>query len=113
MQTKTLINRQGMGCGFEPPPPPGVPVVAWCPPGGKVGYSHPRPTICVGYTTNLPEITEVAIARVHWKNGAIVAYCGGEQPTEDLLDAIVELDVAYSTAQLYWMTPAKEGGGAT
>lgn len=115
MQKTTTLERQSWGCGYEPPPPPNVHAVPWSPPmrsGNKtVGYSYERPTICPGYTTNLPEVHEVLAARMHWKNGQLEAYCGGP-PTEELLAAIVELEVAVGQNDHYWATPAKEGGGA-
>lgn len=90
-----------------------VHLTIWQPPVGneRCGYKGPELTVCAGYTANLPEVMETAIARAHWKNGALGFVCDGEQPTEDLLNAILILDSEYSAVEGWLMTPAKDGGG--
>jgi hypothetical protein len=107
MQTTSVEQRRLIGCGFEPPHSAAMP---WQPPTGSKGYQHGRPTVCVGYSMNLPEVIEVALARMHWEKGAIESYCQG-QPSEQLLDGLAVLDSSVSEMQLWAMTPTKEGGG--
>lgn len=111
MQTNSRIARQGMGCGFEPPPPSTVSVMPWQPPLNSKGYQYGKVAVCAGYTTNLPEVIETAKALAHAKHGALGAFCGGE-PTPETLDAILILDGAYSDVQTWCLTPSKDGGGA-
>ena len=111
MQGTSRIARQGMGCGFEPPPPSTVSVMPWQPPQSSKGFRHARPTVCAGYTTNLPEVNQTAKALAHAEHGALNAFCGGE-PTPEMLDAILILKAASSDVQVWRMTPSKDGGGA-
>jgi hypothetical protein len=111
MQTTTQLQRQSLGCGYEPSTDGRVHLAVWQPPSGQRGYHGPALTTCAGYSANLPEVTEAAIARAHWKVGAIVAACEGEVPTEDLLNSILILDSAYSEVESWLMTPVSEGGG--
>lgn len=110
MATTTPLQRQSLGCGYLPRADR-IHLTIWQPPSGERGYQGPTLTTCAGYTANLPEVTEAALARAHWKHGQIVAACGGEQPQEDLLNAILILDAEYSAAESWLMTPASEGGG--
>jgi hypothetical protein len=107
MQNMTTEQRRMIGCGFEPAHPAAV---TWSPPIGGKGYAHGKPTVCVGYTTNLPEVNETSLARLHWSKGAVDAYAQGE-PSEALLDSIVILEGAEAHCSSYWMTPKEEGGG--
>lgn len=110
MKTTAKLQRQALGCGYEPPTDR-VHLTLWQPPSGKRGYKGPDLTACPGYTANLPEVTEACIARLHWKVGAIVAACDGETPTEDLLNSIVVLDSEYNAVEGWMMTPVEDGGG--
>ena len=81
----------------------------WQPPDGKHGYAGPQLTTCAGYTCNLPEVREVALARVHWSKGnaAILTI------NDELLDAIVVMESSYSQLQSWLLTPSKDGGGGS
>lgn len=92
--------RQSMGCGFEPP----IEIVERWEPEGR----EPRPgeldedgrelvPTCPGYVCKLPDVLEVARARVHWQKNAaaFTAVCGGE-PTDQLLHAIEVLEGAHN-----------------
>jgi hypothetical protein len=70
-----------MACGYEPATERGI---AWR------GASSLSPTVCPGYTCKLPEVIEVSRLRAHWKVGALGL--AADQPTPQLLDAILELD---------------------
>ena len=106
--TTTLI-RQSLGCGYEPPAEGRVRLTLWQPPAGKNGYRGEALTVCAGYTTNLPEVTEVAIARIHWGKGNAVIL----PQSEDLLNAIVIAESSFNQLSNWLMTPSKDGGGGT
>lgn len=109
MRNLGTLQRQSLGCGYLPPADGRVHLTVWQPP--STGYKGPALTTCAGYTANLPEVIEAAIARAHWKNGAVIPACDGEMPTEDLLNSILVLDGEYSQLEGWLMTPAKDGGG--
>ena len=102
-------QRIALGCGYEPPADDRVHLTVWQPPSGDKGYSGPDLTVCAGYTCNLPEVNEIAIARLHWSKGNMPVHA----TAEELLDAIVILDNAYNQLQVWLMTPAKDGGGGS
>jgi hypothetical protein len=110
MQTNQQLQRQSLGCGYEPPTDR-VHLTIWQPPSGARGYQGKPLTVCAGYTANLPEVVEVAITRAHWKNGEIVSACDGEMPIEDLRNAVLVMDSEYSAVEGWMMTPSKDGGG--
>jgi hypothetical protein len=112
MNANSQITRQGWACGFEPPAPRHVPVVPWQPPMNGKGFRHARPTVCAGYTTNLPEVRESSQAHAHWKHGSLVAFCGGETPSEDLMSSVLILESEYGAVELWRVTPIQDGGGA-
>jgi hypothetical protein len=113
MQSTPRLQRQALGCGFEPRPRSElVPITPWQPPPGKVGYHGPRPTVCAGFSTKLPEVAEVALARRHWKQNSLPLFLEGEQAHEVLLEAVIVLDNEFSSVERYIMTPSKDGGGA-
>lgn len=103
-------QRQALACGYLPRDER-VHLTIWQPPGGQRGYQGPPLETCAGYSVHLPEVMEAAITRAHWKNGETVAACGGEMPTEDLMNSILILDAASSELEGWLMTPAKDGGG--
>ena len=110
MKSSTQMQRQSLGCGYEPRTDR-VRLSVWQPPTGQRGYQGSPFETCAGYTANLSEVIEAAIARAHWKHGAIVPACDGEQPTGDFMDSILILDSEYSAVEGWLMTPAKDGGG--
>jgi hypothetical protein len=111
MASTTPLIRQFKGCGYEPPAADGLRLTVWQPPSGARGYHGQDLTVCAGYTANLPEVVEATIARAHWKVGALVPACGGEMPTEDLMNSILVLDSSYSEVESWLMTPSADGGG--
>lgn len=68
MKTQSRQTRQHMACGFLPPIKgarpwqPSVMDASW-----RFAKDQPDLTTCPGYTGNLPEVIEVARARVHAK----------------------------------------------
>jgi hypothetical protein len=106
MQTTAKIQRQSLGCGYEPRPDR-VRLTIWQPPQGQRGYRGPELTTCAGYTANLPEVIEASIARAHWKNGALQM----TEENEELGNAMLILDNEYSALEGWLMTPSKDGGG--
>lgn len=108
MQTTTQLQRQSLGCGYEPRIENAN---AWQPPSGERGYKGPRLTICAGYTARLPEVIEVSKARAHWKVGALTHMTGEETADEGLLDAVLIFDAECSHLEGWLMTPSKDGGG--
>lgn len=104
MQVESKQQRQLVGCGYELALK-GLPVAAWC----GLGYSGPKPTVCAGYSCNLPEVIETARARRHWSNGQIEAFAGGP-PTDEMLAAIEVLDGAYAELDVWrFENPQKKG----
>ncbi len=78
--------REGVGCPYERPNPHARP---WQP--SNLDSMHSGEfTICPGYTTRLPEVIEVARARLHWSKGSLLTFCGGEQPSE-MLNVCIEI----------------------
>jgi hypothetical protein len=103
------IQRQALGCGYEPRSGR-LPVIPWQPPtASRSGYSGDPLTVCAGYTCNLPEVREIALSRVHWSKGNAAAL----GLTEDALDALVVLEGSYNQVQAWIMTPSKDGGGGS
>lgn len=112
-------TRQGMGCAYEAPLPGALP---WTPPDGPAGYdlgepteAHPRgvraPTVCPGWTTRLPQIVEVTLARAHWDKGQLALFCGDDGVNDELLNAILILEGASNAVEHWLRTPADKGGG--
>lgn len=97
-------QRQWMACGYEPAR---AGAVAWV----HGGFDGDAPTTCPGYTCKLPDVVEVSRVRAHWKVGALVPACGGEQPTDAMLDAILVLDGETGAMESWTMTPKSKGGG--
>ncbi len=90
MQKTSILDRQLMGCGFLPPldGPRRQFVKPWTGP----GYKGPEPTVCPGYTTNLPEVQEIARARFHWTKNALAVWLNGQEVSPDLLTGIEIVD---------------------
>ncbi len=104
-----------LGCGYTPPPS-ALPVVPWEHPGRRPPSSERDDAgvvatpVCPGYLCKLPEVIEVARARIHWERGHLVQFCGS-QPTEEMLGLIEVLEGAANEMQHWAMTPASKGGG--
>jgi hypothetical protein len=105
------IERQYMGCGFEPELDRSKHrLTMWQPPASK--FCQTEATICAGYTTSLPEVREVALMYRHWDTGNLAVALCGSQPNEELLSLIVMLASEINAVDVWRMTPSSEGGGA-
>lgn len=109
MQELPLDRRQQLGCGYAPPPSPHLASIVR--PWAGLGYRGPRPTTCPGYTTNLPEVVEIARAHRHWSKGSLEAFCGGPPP-EAVITGVEIFDAAMGELEAWRATPASQGGGA-
>jgi len=105
MQANPKIQRQQMGCGYESAIDADF---VWMPEGMRL---RPGETMkhCAGYTCRLPEVIEIARARVHWDKGSIESFCDG-RPTDAMLLGIEVLDASANELQGALMTPRSEGG---
>lgn len=99
--------RQGWACGYELPPAPNVPVMAW----SGLGYSGPQPTICPGYTTSLPETIECARAWKWWSKGQLAAFVDSAPVTDAVKLGIEICETSMASFDRWRMTPANKGGG--
>lgn len=81
-------------------------------PWAGLGYSGPDPTICPGYTTNLPETQEIARAHMHWKNGALTAWLQGKAASEALLIGIEHVEAQVNAFEAWSMEEASKSKGA-
>lgn len=100
-----------MGCGFEPPAPPSLPVLTWQPPCGALGYQGEPPVICAGYTTRLPEVIEATRGHFHLTKGSLEVHMRGETITDLYEHAIETIAVEQSHVDYYRSTPMSKGGG--
>ncbi len=89
-------SRQLIGCGYEPPSEHASP---WM----HEGFEGDRPSVCVGYSTTLPELIEISRARLHWGKGAITSFCKGE-PSDLLMRGIEILESAHNE-MIGWQPP--------
>jgi len=111
MSTYTQDKRQQMGCGFEPPPPDSMrPYVSTWNGGSLPNYKGPKPTVCPGYSTTLPEVIEIARARAHWDKGELRSFTEGA-PSAGLLLGIEILDGALNAVTSWSHTDVAKGGG--
>lgn len=94
----TQIDRQEWGCGYEQPLV-GLRVRPW----KHGGCPGADPTACPGYTTKLPEVAEVARARMHAKNGMARDFLGGPA-SENVMRGIEILEAADNDAT-FWRPP--------
>lgn len=98
MRDMSAEKRQGIACGYEPRVPHGMPASpaamnsAWTGPRSDDGKYH-LPTVCPGYTTSLPAVQEIALARMHWGKGGLRDFCVG-QPSDHMLRGIEILEGA-------------------
>jgi hypothetical protein len=108
MQKIPADQRRLMACGYEPPVEGAR---AWTHPGQEPRFEgDPIATVCPGYTTKLPAVIDVAIARLHWQNGELAGYARGE-PSEQLMSSIAAYDASSNEMQRWLLTPKSEGGG--
>ena len=105
----TQLIRIHRGCGYEPRRLEPDRLTVWQPTGsnGRVGYSGDKLTTCPGYTCNLNEVVETAVAHVHWNKG------NGQmlRLTENGENAIVIYDASAAQLHSWLITPSKDGGG--
>lgn len=99
MQNQTYEARRLMGCGYIADAP--APQVR--PPGyeGEV-------TVCIGYSTSLPQVIETSRARLWWDKGALEDWCEGERPTPALRLAIEEMEGQSHACQAFHMQDVKK-----
>lgn len=106
MQRLTPNARQLSGCGYEPLLDLRSP---WS--GGSLpNYRGPQTTVCPGFTVALPEVIEVARARLHWSKGQLTQFVHG-QAHDALLEGIECLEGAVNEFQFWSATPESKGGG--
>ena len=91
-------ERQNMGCGYEKRIDGAA---MW----QHDGYRGPDVTACVGYTAKLPGVIAVANLLPHWRNGSLVARCGGDV-SPVVFDLIDEMTAHESCADAYAMREA-------
>lgn len=113
MQNNPPEIRQHMGCGYLLPLEGDY--HGWQPPAAKLGFRQNKktvrlPTVCPGYSTNLPEVLEIVRGHRHWAKASLRDFCGGE-PSEALLIGIEVLESEINAVQQFEMTPESEGGG--
>jgi hypothetical protein len=96
MRATTRLQRQAIGCGYEPPAPKGLAVGTWRHEGDASPHEQ---TTCPGYTTRLPDVVYVSRARLHWSMGELGTFLGGEPPSEALLLALEILEVESRRAE--------------
>jgi hypothetical protein len=102
-------ERQIQGCGYLPPLDESLRSVARIP---SVLGSNVDPTVCPGYSTRLPEVIEVARARLHWSKGSLREFVGGN-PTDALVMGIEFLEGANNECEGWAMRKEnrEKGGG--
>lgn len=104
-RTRPRAARVSMGCGYEPAPASGTPVIVWT----HEGWKHEPATICPGYSCRLPEVLEIARARLHWDKGQLGTFCEG-QPSELIMIGIEILEGSASELERALLTPRSKGG---
>jgi hypothetical protein len=93
MRTTNAQTRQSLRCAFEPRIDDSR---AW----DIEGYDGPAPKTCPSYTTDLPEVSEVAEARFYLHKGSLQLLVNGELH-DGLRDGIAILEGAENDA-LVW-----------
>ena len=102
MRTTDQMQRQSLGCGYEPRTDR-VSLQVWQPPspsGDRTGYVGPPLTHCAGYTARLPQVVEAYIARAHWLKGNVPMH----MTPDDLLNAILIVNVQHDAMEAWRMT---------
>ena len=104
LKTCTRSDRQSWGCAYEAR-------VANAMPWAGCGYDGETPKTCPGYTTRLPQIIEIARARLHWSKGSLATFMRGAE-VPDALELGIEILEGAQIALDAWRTkPSTEGGG--
>jgi len=98
MEITPRISRQGIGCGYEPPAPIGVPVRPWDHSGRHEDRDVDPPSVCPGYSCGLPEVIEASHARMHWQKGELVSFTR-KPPRPELMTAITILELESNRAE--------------
>jgi hypothetical protein len=108
MQTLTQHQRQINGCGFAPSLAGEMAkhVGDWT----GCGYKGEPTTVCPGYTTKLPEVIEIARARLHWSKGNLPLFA--EDPLHPVAIGVEILESSSNECQSWMITPQSKGGGA-
>jgi hypothetical protein len=114
METNTLQTRQMLGCGWAPIPAENLRPFVSAPSPLKFQPATGRDgervvDVCPGYLVALPEVVEIAEARVHWEKGHLVEFCEG-QPSASLMRGVVILSGAVSELTNAAARPADQGG---
>jgi hypothetical protein len=102
MKSTPRLQRQSLGCGFEPPPPSHIAVRAWDHKDRNLEQDEfengsLKPQVCPGYVCNLPEVIEVARARMHWSKGSLHVFAN--QPTDQLVEGIEVLEASFQSLE--------------
>lgn len=79
MRKRSKQERQLSGCGFEIAQGKTYP---WTPQNLDPMWHAAEIDTCPGYSMNLPEVIEIARARVHWKEGGGLRDFCDDTPTE-------------------------------
>jgi hypothetical protein len=81
-------QRRDMGCGWLATSWVGEPAPwSWKHPSG----AGPRCVTCPGFTTELPEVIEVASLFVHYESNQVIDALGGERPAPATFDGFAIL----------------------
>lgn len=91
--------RARIGCGHLPPRKDAAP---WMHRSGKTS------DVCAGYLARLPEVVEIARARLHWTHGELRSFTR-TAPTENLVDCIEVLDGESHDLEAYVMKERRHG----
>lgn len=91
--------RQLQGCGYLPRHEFGKPAAPL--------DCETEPTVCPGFSTALPEVIEIARARLHWSKGSLRDFT--RSPSEALLIGIEVLEGASNEAQSWALKNRKDG----
>jgi len=106
--------RQAMGCAFLDPIRDdrgelSVPHAIWKHEGDKSAGQ----TICPGYTTNLPDVIDIARAHQHWTKGELGTVLGGADGLPPVLaDGIGQIDESVQRLDGWRMSASNKKGGA-
>ena len=87
-------QRVAMGCGYLEPDKDrdGVPIApnsVW-----KHEGDRTNPTVCSGFTVELPDVIDVALSHRHWSKGQLGVVLGGDGVCQALADGLLMLDGA-------------------
>jgi hypothetical protein len=109
LQNTPRLQRQSLGCGFEPAPPRNIPVRPWDHKGRAPGHDerdeHGVETllVCPAYVCRLPQVIEVARAHTHWAKGAMsIEWLTEHERTAEALEI---LEGSHGALQSWAMKP--------